>query len=100
MAKELNIALFRRGRNADGEDGYWRVGYDFVLPEFGGVLPQKGDVIVPYLGIQKPEDYTLYVVEERFFRPPGSEHQFINVGLVVTERRGASHEGHLLMGGG
>lgn len=101
MARELNIVLFRRGRSADGADGYWRVGHEYSLSDFGGALPDVGDVIAPYLkGILDATEHRVYTVESRFFRPAADEHQFINVGLVVTERDGEKEEQHLIVGGG
>lgn len=101
MARELNIVLFRKSRSADGVDGYWRVGHEYSLSDFGGVLPDRGDVIVPYLkDVRDPEAHPVYTVEKRFFRPAETENHFINVGLVVTERPGLEEECHLLFGGG
>ena len=101
MARELNIRLFKRGRSSDGTDGYWHVGYDYALSDFGGVLPNVGDMIAPSLeGIRDVTKHKVYTVESRFFRPAGSPHQFINVGLVVSERDASSEEEHLIMGGG
>lgn len=101
MARELNIVLFQRGQSADGTDGYWRVGYEYSLSDFGGVLPEKGDVIVPNLAsIYEATKYKVYTVESRFFRPAETKNHFINVGLVVTERDGKEEEQHLIVGGG
>ncbi|WP_143271633.1 hypothetical protein [Bradyrhizobium mercantei] len=101
MTRELNIRLFRRGRSSDGIDGYWQVGYDFTLSDFGGVLPNVGDMIAPSIeGAREIEKHKVYTVESRFFRPAGSPHQFINVGLVVSERNASKEEEHLIVGGG
>lgn len=101
MTRELNIRLFTRGRSSDGIDGYWQVGYDFVLSDFGGVLPNVGDAIAPYIGdVREIEKHKVYTVQSRFFRPAGSPHQFINVGLVVSERNAGEEEEHLIVGGG
>jgi hypothetical protein len=101
MAKELNIRLFKRGRSAMGEDGYWHAGYDYTLSEFGGVLPNVGDNIVPFLsGIVDATEHKVYTVESRFFRPADNPNHFISVGLVVTERDGEAFEQHLIVGGG
>ncbi len=101
MARELNIVLFKRGRSTDGTDGHWRIGHEYGLSDFGGVLPDVGDVVVPYLkGIRDATEYKVYVVESRFFRPAETEAQFINVGLVVAERDGKKEEQHLIVGGG
>jgi hypothetical protein len=70
-----------------------------MLADFGGVLPEKGDVIVPWQDRDQTE-HTLFVVEDRYFRPPGSSAHSINVGLVVTERPGMKGEAHLIEGGG
>lgn len=101
MMRELNIRLFRRGRSSDGTDGYWQVGYDFALSDFGGVLPSVGDIISPSVeGVREIQKHKVYTVESRFFRPAGSPHQFINVGLVVSEREASKEEEHLIFGGG
>jgi len=101
VTKELYIRLFKRGRSVDGEDGYWHAGYDFTLSDFGGVLPNVGDKIAPYLeGVREITRHTVYTVESRFFRPAGSPAQFANVGLVVTERDAEAFEEHLITGGG
>jgi hypothetical protein len=99
-SRELNIVLFERKLSAAGEDGYWRNGYEFTLSDFGGVLPIKGDLIAPPIGSPDPTEYPLFTVVDRFFRPAGSKAQFVNVGLVVTERKGKKEEAHLIVGGG
>jgi hypothetical protein len=98
--REPNIVLFQRGRSATGEDGYWRVGYEYTLSEFGGLLPQKGDTIVPMQGDLDVTKHTVYEVEGRLFRPAGSPNSFINVALIVTERIARKEEQHLILGGG
>jgi hypothetical protein len=101
MTKELYIRLFKRGRSVEGTDGYWHAGYDFTLSDFGGVLPNVGDLIAPYLeGVREVTRHQIYTVESRFFRPAGTAAQFTNVGLVVTERDAEEVEEHLIMGGG
>jgi hypothetical protein len=101
MSRELNIVLFRRGRSVDGTDGYWRTGHEYSLSDFGGVLPDVGDVVVPYLkDIRDATEYKVYTVESRFFRPDETQKHFINVALVVTERDGKKEEQHLIVGGG
>lgn len=100
-AKELHIRLFCRGRAVDGTDGYWHAGYDYTLSDFGGVLPNIGDMIAPYLaGVREVTKHKVYTVESRFFRPAGTHAQFSNVGLVVTERDAKEEEEHLITGGG
>jgi hypothetical protein len=99
-SRELYIVLFERKVSAAGEDGYWRVGYEFSLSDFGGILPAKGDLIVPPIGSPDPTEYPLFTVVDRFFRPAGSKAQFVSVGLVVTERKAKKEEAHLIVGGG
>ena len=96
--RELHITLYRRGKSTEGIDGYLKVDV-YKLSDFGGILPQKGDVIVPWQDRDQTE-HTLFVVEDRHFRPPGSSAHSIDVGLVVTERPGLKEEAHLIEGGG
>jgi hypothetical protein len=97
-ARELHITLYRRGQSSEGVDGYLKVD-SCMLSDLGGVLPEKGDVIVPWQDRDQTEQ-TLFVVEDRYFRPPGSSAHFINVGLVVAERPGLKEEALLIVGGG
>jgi hypothetical protein len=46
-ARELHITLYRRGQSSEGVDGYLKVD-SCMLSDLGGVLPEKGDVIVPW----------------------------------------------------
>jgi|HubBroStandDraft_3_1064219.scaffolds.fasta_scaffold1116694_1 hypothetical protein len=99
-SRELYIALFERKLSGAGEDGYLRLDYDFSLSDFGGILPTKGDLIVPPIGSPDPTKYPLFTVVDRFFRPAGSKVLFTTVALVVTEREGKKEEAHLIVGGG
>lgn len=95
---ELNVVLLQKG--TDGR--YLRNGEEFGLSDLGGVLPDRGDIIVPVQGERGAAmDRTVYVVEARYFRPrrAGSK-GFTNVGLVVSSRQGREDEQHLLSGGG
>lgn len=94
----LNIALKQAVTDEDGLTRYQKVGFDFTLTDFGGVLPTVGDVIVPPAGGRNPTKVSVYVVEQRFFRPSGAFGP--SVSLVVSERPGTREESHLIVGGG
>lgn len=101
MSRDLHIRLYKAGRSDDGENGYWQTGYDFKLSEFGGALPNIGDVIVPFAaGIRDVTKLKAFQVEGSLFRPAGTHAQFCNVALIVTERNVEQEEEHLITGGG
>lgn len=94
----LNISLKTTVTDEDGIMRYQKVGFDFTLTDFGGVLPAVGDVIVPPAGGRNPEKVTVYTVEQRFFRPGAPFGT--SASLVVSERPGTREESHLIVGGG